>query len=276
MHLRTRGSRLTLGMAMALAAGWLVGAASLSAQGKTVWDGVYTAAQAARGKTAYEKGCQSCHAAEGNGGFGITYSGTKLKEQRFVQTWEDDLVGLFKYASSPPPGSVLGMMDQRHGDSDAPRGAKDPLTAQDHVDVIAYLFELNGFPAGSTELTADAMGTIALQEKQKQPLPNFALARAVGCLQQGPDKVWTLTKAAAPKRARDGEPSKPSELKSADTKPMGDQTIQLMDLVPDPDTVITPEEHVGHKVQAKGIWMTDAKGTRINVNVLEMVSGTCK
>jgi hypothetical protein len=77
------------------------------------------------------------------------------------------------------------------------------------------------------------------------------------------------------RRARSADPSKPSELKTADGKPLGNLTIQLMDIYPDPDTVITPEQHAGHKVQAKGIFMKDPKGDRINVNVLEMVGTSC-
>jgi len=242
---------------------------------RTVWDGVYTEAQATRGKAAYEKGCQSCHSAGAGGGFGITYSGTALKGQRFVQTWQDDLLGLVAYAMSPPPGSTLSQKEQRHGDSDAPRGAKDPLSAGDYVDVMAYLFQLNGFPAGTSELTVDGMASITLQEKEPQPLPNFALARSVGCLTQQADKAWALTAATSPRRSRDGEPSKPSEIKALESRPLGKATIVLMDIYPDPDTVLTPDEHAGHKVQAKGILMKDDQGARINVNVLELVGTTC-
>lgn len=249
---------------------------SLRAADRTVWDGVYTEAQAGRGKVAYEKGCQSCHAAAGGGGFGITYSGTALKGQRFVQTWEDDLLGLVAYAMSPPPGSTLSQKEQRHGDSDAPRGAKDPLTPGDYIDVMAYLFQLNGFPTGMAELTTANMASIQLREKEPQPLPNFSLARSVGCLTRQADKSWALTTATPPRRSRDGEPSKPSELKALEPRPAGGATIALMDIYPDPDTVVTPEEHAGHKVQAKGIYMKDDKGVRINVNVLELVSPTCR
>src|SRR5258708_31846751 len=46
-----------------------VAALSLQAQPtKTVWDGVYTQAQADRGKTAYATQCASCHAADLTGG----------------------------------------------------------------------------------------------------------------------------------------------------------------------------------------------------------------
>ncbi|MGE3405118.1 MAG: hypothetical protein AB7K63_21200, partial [Vicinamibacterales bacterium] len=59
-------------------------------------------------------------------------------------------------------------------------------------------------------------------------------------------------------------------------QPPGTATIALMDIYPDPDTVITPEEHAGHRVQAKGIYMKDDTGVRININVLEMVDTTCR
>lgn len=264
-------------LALTLASATLAWVATgLRAADRTVWDGVFTEAQATRGKAAYEKGCQSCHSAGGGGGFGITYSGTALKGQRFVQTWEGDLPGLVAYAMSPPPGSTLSQKEQRHGDSDAPRGAKDPLSAADYVDVIAYLFQLNGFPAGQAELTAADTRAIVLREKEPQPLPNFSLARAVGCLTQQPDKSWALTAATAPRRSRDGEPSKPAELKALEPRPLGTATLSLMDIYPDPDTVLTPEEHAGHKVQAKGIYMKDDKGVRINVNVLELVGTACR
>ncbi len=265
----------TCAFAAAVAATVAFSATPAHAQGKAAWDGVYTDAQAARGKAVYEKSCQSCHAAAGAGGFGITYSGTALKGQKFLQAWDDDLATLFRYAGSPPPGSTLGQFDQRHGDSDTPRGSKDPLTEADYVDVIAYIFQLNGLPAGTTELKASDMLTVRFGEKERQPLPNFSLAQTVGCLTQAPDKTWTLTSATL-RRARNGEPSKPSELKAVDGKPLGTLTLALKDVYPDPDTVITPDEHAGHKVQAKGIYMKEAKGDQINVNALEMVSATCK
>jgi len=265
----------TCGLVAAMAAVLALGATPARAQGTSAWDGVYTDAQAARGKAAYERGCQSCHAAAGAGGFGITYSGTALKGQRFLQGWEGELLALFKYAGSPPPGSTLGQFEQRHGDSDTPRGSKDPLTETDYVDVIAYLFQLNGLPAGATELKAADMATVRFGEKVAQPLPNFSLAQAVGCLTQAADKSWVLSSATL-RRARNGEPSTPSELKAVDGKPLGALTIALKDIYPDPDTVITPEEHAGHKIQAKGIFMKDPKGDLINVNALEMVGTGCK
>src|SRR5262245_21659598 len=45
-----------------LVAGWAGSVGGLRAQaGKTVWDAVYSEAQAERGKAAYEKDCAFCH-----------------------------------------------------------------------------------------------------------------------------------------------------------------------------------------------------------------------
>lgn len=271
----THPFRSAAGALLAVAVVALLQAATHAAD-RSVWDGAYTDAQATRGKAAYEKGCQACHAAAGAGGFGITYSGTALKGQRFVQTWENDLTGLLAYAMSPPPGSTLSQKEQKHGDSSQPRGSQDPLTPADYLDVVAYLFQLNGFPAGTAELTADTAATTVIREKEPQPLPNFSLARAVGCLTRQSGTSWALTTATEPKRARDGEPSKPSELKALQTRTLGTATVTLMDVYPDPDTVLTPEEHAGHKVLAKGIYMKDEKGVRLNVNTLEMVGTACQ
>src|SRR2546422_11348345 len=71
-----------------------------SANSKTVWNGVYTAAQAARGKARYEENCASCH--------GDIMGGDKaqvLKGKEIMQNWrEDNLESLFAFlkASMPP------------------------------------------------------------------------------------------------------------------------------------------------------------------------------
>src|SRR5260221_14441384 len=59
-----------------------VAALSLQAQPtKSVWDGVYTQAQADRGKTAYATQCASCHAADLTGG----EMATQIAGGKFVQ-----------------------------------------------------------------------------------------------------------------------------------------------------------------------------------------------
>lgn len=53
-------------VAAALAATW--GLAVHAQPAQSVWDGVYSEAQASRGATLYDKECAKCHGAEGAGG----------------------------------------------------------------------------------------------------------------------------------------------------------------------------------------------------------------
>ena len=56
--------------------------------GRTVWDGVYSEAQAERGRTAYARHCASCHAADLSG----SLEARPLAGSRFMQDWSEDTV----------------------------------------------------------------------------------------------------------------------------------------------------------------------------------------
>ena len=78
------GLRLFVVRACLVAGGSLVaGGFVAGAAGKTVWDGVYGAAQAERGKEAYAQKCSGCHGDfldgdSANGGWAVALSGTTL------------------------------------------------------------------------------------------------------------------------------------------------------------------------------------------------------
>lgn len=112
------------------------GAAALR-QARTVADGVYEKKQADRGKKGYAVFCESCHA--------------------------DDLSGTNSGDSGAPPLRREGFMEG----SDAyalftkmrqamPLDAPGSLTPEEYVDILAYIFQENGFPAGRDELTLNA------------------------------------------------------------------------------------------------------------------------
>src|ERR1700704_4721652 len=69
----------------------LIFSAALAAQspvaqsGGTVWDGTYSAAQAARGKANFTTSCERCHLADLSGG-----TGPSLKGTRFMTDWENE------------------------------------------------------------------------------------------------------------------------------------------------------------------------------------------
>ena len=71
-----------------------------------------------------------------------------------------------------------------------------------YVDIIAYLLKVNGFPAGSSELTLAKLDAVQiLGKKGAEPPPNFALVLSVGCLVQDARGRWILDGASSPVRA---------------------------------------------------------------------------
>jgi hypothetical protein len=115
---------------------------------RTVWDGVYTTAQAERGSTAYAQTCASCHAEDLRG----RSTAPSLVEESFLFLWSDMSVGdLFERTRMLMP-------------SDRPGS----LPAGTYADIMAFIAEKNGFPAGSTELGTDvgALKQILITEKR--------------------------------------------------------------------------------------------------------------
>jgi mono/diheme cytochrome c family protein len=117
---------------MAFASGLLV---AQNASGGTVWDGVFTEAQASRGEAAYGRSCAVCHKED------LLGSGTApaLAGDAFFQRWNestvDDVVQTMK-------GSM-------------PQEAPGSLDLQVYVDIVTYLLKASGCPTGSSDLVAD-------------------------------------------------------------------------------------------------------------------------
>lgn len=102
----------------------------------TVNDGVYTDAQADRGKAAYAKNCQACHG-EAMGGID---SAPALIGGTFLGNWVGQSVGdlAMRVRNSMPlnnPGS---------------------LSSATTADIISQILRANGYAAGSAELPRNA------------------------------------------------------------------------------------------------------------------------
>jgi S-disulfanyl-L-cysteine oxidoreductase SoxD len=208
---------------------------------KTVWDGVYTAAQATRGQGQYEMTCRACHR-EG-----------PRKDEAFMRDWQGTgLDGLFTQIKTTMPAS-------------APSSLSDAA----YLDLVAYMLQVNAFPAGSTELSADSIRNVRVEGRNGPgPVPNFALVQAVGCLAQAPDG-WTLGQASEPVRTKDPTPSAGDDLKSSATAALGSQTFQLLNIYPSPDA------YKGHRVEAKGFLIRDPAGNRMNVTSVQSLGSSC-
>jgi mono/diheme cytochrome c family protein len=126
---------LTWATSAGLAYGWPVGEPRqnpAAADQRTVWDGVYTAEQADRGKALYAQSCAGCHAADlrGNG------TAPSLVEGDFAFQWADTSVGeLYEQIRKLMP-------------SDRPNS----LPPQTYGAIVAYILQANQFPVGQAEL----------------------------------------------------------------------------------------------------------------------------
>ena len=102
---------------------------------RTVWDGVYSEAQAVRGKALSEAQCAYCHQSDLRGqGFA-----PGLIEDTFISRWQDGNLGdLFAI--------VKGTMPQ-----DKPAS----LTDDEYAAIVAFLLQANRYPAGQQDLRAD-------------------------------------------------------------------------------------------------------------------------
>lgn len=124
-------------------------AAAQDAQGISVWSGVYTDEQAKRGEVVANKLCTSCHGPELSGG----EAGPALVGLEFTANWNNLTVADF--------------YDRTH--ATMPADSPGTMTPQQTSDVIAYVFKLNKYPAGKTELPTDIAALKGVRIEGEQP-----------------------------------------------------------------------------------------------------------
>ena len=239
----------------------LAGSASALAQEKpdttktTILDGVFTAAQAERGREAYDVHCSSCHYGDLRG-----TNGPALKGQPFIDNWrEDSAKALFTFVQTSMP-----------------RGAPASLSDETYTDILAYILSVNMFPAGSKELNASELDRIQfVGHNGPAPIPTFALITVIGCLVKNSEtNEWNLTNVSVPTRTRDEKP-KPSDVQASAAKSLGTDTFRLV-YVDDLRPAFIPEQNVGHKLLANGYLLRNAKGIGLTVTWLESMPSACK
>lgn len=231
---------------MALLYAQAPGAATEGAS-RTVWDGVYTAAQAQRGRGFYAEHCASCHGANLEGA-----EHRALKGDRFWATWQDTTVDrLLTHVSTNMPHSEDGSL-------------KGTLGARVYADIVAHILASNEFPAGSSELDDKAITGVRIVRKDGSgELPAGSLAHVVGCLEKGTGRNWKLVKGSRPARVVEGQ--------SIDRNaPLGDREFALM-------FVLTPlDKFVGHRMSVRASLMGEGGAQGLNVTMIESVSPACQ
>jgi mono/diheme cytochrome c family protein len=121
---------------------------AVSAQEKTQWDGIFTAEQAKRGEAVFGESCSPCHGPE----LGGSDLAPALTGADFASNWNDMKVAdLFDRVSQTMPLSAPGS-----------------LTAPQYADVVSFILQKSGAPAGTTELPPkkDALTSIKFVAKK--------------------------------------------------------------------------------------------------------------
>jgi len=110
----------------------LLVAGPAQAQTVSIWDGVYSEDQAARGNTGFMARCANCHGAS----LGGTGEAPALAGPQFLSDFDSLSLGdLFDRIRTTMP-------------QDNPGG----LSRDAYADILAFLLKANGMPAGTKEL----------------------------------------------------------------------------------------------------------------------------
>jgi mono/diheme cytochrome c family protein len=224
----------------------LVGSAWMSAQAppRTVWDGVYTDAQAERARATFDGTCARCHSlTPGPAGQGGPLVGDKF--------WTAN--------TQKSVGDLLAYMSKN-----MPNGNGGSLSASTYNDLVALVLKSNGFPTGTAEVTPEsAAGVQIIPKDGPGELPANVLARVVGCLKKdGSD--WVLTNATAPARTEKSGPD-PGDA----TRPLGTGTMTLKFVLTRLDS------YAGQRMSVSGMLIGAGGTDGINVTTVNRVAEVC-
>jgi cytochrome c5 len=229
-------------LVMGVSAGTRTARAQDPAQ-RTVWDGVYTEAQAARGATTYGISCARCH--------GANLEGNNAKPLTGEMFWRDFQARRVDY--------LLSYMSKN-----MPNDAPGTLSATTYLELTALILSRNQFPAGSAELTAaSALGVEIVPKDGPTELPDKTFARAVGCLAKD-GSGWVVNNGTAPERV-EGSAVSPGDA----TRALGDRSYPLL-------FVLTRlDKQIGHRVAVRGALVGEGGRGGINVTDVASIAQTC-
>jgi mono/diheme cytochrome c family protein len=129
------------------------GAEARQSARQSIWDGVYSEDQAARGNTQFQQHCGRCHGANLAGTFE-----TPPLVGRFKPYWSGATLDvLFDYVATAMPLDHPGS-----------------LSRAANADIVAFLLRANDFPAGTKELSASSEDLKAIRFDAVRPPPETA------------------------------------------------------------------------------------------------------
>ena len=136
---------LTAAVAVAAAG---AGAVARGQTAPSIWDGVYSDAQATRGQERYKASCATCHSEDLLGA-----SGPALVGESFMQRWNGTSVN-----------DMLVVLRQT-----MPQDAPDSLGTPGYLDLIAFLLKNNGAPQGAADLPSEASALQRIRITNRAP-----------------------------------------------------------------------------------------------------------
>jgi mono/diheme cytochrome c family protein len=104
-------------------------------QERSVWEGVYSQAQAQRGATIFGQACLACHASKPGEVAGHGPAPSLIGED-FTFRWTDS--------------SIADIFDTIR--QTMPEAAPNSLSAAEYAALTAYILQLNGYPSGTDEI----------------------------------------------------------------------------------------------------------------------------
>jgi S-disulfanyl-L-cysteine oxidoreductase SoxD len=214
-----------------------------------IWAGVYTTAQAERGRGVVEKHCSECHHDDLSGG-----EGPALIGPAFMVKWETHSVERLFHKIRDTMPEV---------------GSSDGTEAQ-KLDTVAFILQQNGFPPGPTELTdtKNALAALRMLPREGAAVPRSgALVQSVGCLQKSSGNQWMLVQGTDP-QVTTRDPLSAADKAAMAATPPGTQTIELLSVYPS-------AELAEGRVLVKGLFINRSAGVRINVTSVELVDLKC-
>ena len=215
----------------------------LSAQEKTVDQGVYTAAQAARGAKNFETHCTGCHREPGG-------TAPVIAGERFTKTFGDaTLQTVFTTIKTTMP-----------------RNAPATLTDAEYTDIVAHLLRINSYADGMSELALADMPGIKIPGQSGSL--DQALVQVAGCLGRS-GRNWTLSAATDPARTRDPEAAKDDEAGQLDARPAGTHSYRLQQVFGG------PTGWTDQRVAVKGFLSQSGTEERITVTSMRALTSKC-
>ena len=220
----------------------LTGTSVFLAQDKTVDQGVYTTAQAARGAKLFESNCTMCHREGG--------AGPSLAGERFTRSFSDaTLQTVFTTIKTTMP-----------------RNAPGSLADAEYVDLVTHLLKINNYSDGMSELALTDLPEIKVPGQTGNL--DFALVQVVGCLAQA-GRVWTLSRATEPVRTREPEAPKDDEAGQLDAKPLGEKAFRLQQVYG------APAGWTNQKVAVRGFLTKSGTEDRVNITSMRALTSAC-